>query len=188
MGFFFFFQAEDGIRDKLVTGVQPCALPIFVPGAAGLAIEARIRARANNLDKTERGDRSSWISIPAQVKGDCSQRAALRAEPERSVNLFTAIISGTSSEPKRISLWIHLGDRHAFGGSLLACFPYLKKRAPAGTSLPRPGGEVSQRILKASEIGIQKLQVVPQRAASNANPVLYDALENSSLFRASYES
>src|SRR2546425_9006543 len=32
---FFFFQAEDGIRDKLVTGVQTCALPIchWAPGA-----------------------------------------------------------------------------------------------------------------------------------------------------------
>src|SRR5205823_9300127 len=30
--FFFFFQAEDGIRDKLVTGVQTCALPIFLAG------------------------------------------------------------------------------------------------------------------------------------------------------------
>src|SRR5256886_4009941 len=29
--FFFFFQAEDGIRDLTVTGVQTCALPIFVP-------------------------------------------------------------------------------------------------------------------------------------------------------------
>src|SRR6266404_2768387 len=28
---FFFFQAEDGIRDKLVTGVQTCALPISLP-------------------------------------------------------------------------------------------------------------------------------------------------------------
>src|SRR6266403_3629757 len=26
---FFFFQAEDGIRDLYVTGVQTCALPIF---------------------------------------------------------------------------------------------------------------------------------------------------------------
>ena len=26
---FFFFQAEDGIRDTSVTGVQTCALPIF---------------------------------------------------------------------------------------------------------------------------------------------------------------
>src|SRR2546423_3204572 len=31
IAFFFFFQAEDGIRDKLVTGVQTCALPISSP-------------------------------------------------------------------------------------------------------------------------------------------------------------
>src|SRR2546427_6413475 len=29
--FFFFFQAEDGIRDLTVTGVQTCALPILPP-------------------------------------------------------------------------------------------------------------------------------------------------------------
>src|SRR5260221_1744289 len=28
----FFFQAEDGIRDHCVTGVQTCALPILCPG------------------------------------------------------------------------------------------------------------------------------------------------------------
>src|SRR5207248_7480352 len=28
-GCFFFFQAEDGIRDRTVTGVQTCALPIW---------------------------------------------------------------------------------------------------------------------------------------------------------------
>src|SRR2546430_8334822 len=31
---FFFFQAEDGIRDLTVTGVQTCALPILAPSAA----------------------------------------------------------------------------------------------------------------------------------------------------------
>src|SRR5256885_10736365 len=30
MYFFFFFQAEDGIRDYKVTGVQTCALPILM--------------------------------------------------------------------------------------------------------------------------------------------------------------
>src|SRR2546428_12160471 len=30
MMFFFFFQAEDGIRDLIVTGVQTCALPISI--------------------------------------------------------------------------------------------------------------------------------------------------------------
>src|SRR5256885_7236578 len=39
--YFFFFQAEDGIRDYKVTGVQTCALPIFVEpdlGLRGLAV------------------------------------------------------------------------------------------------------------------------------------------------------
>src|SRR2546425_8389867 len=40
--FFFFFQAEDGIRDKLVTGVQTCALPIST-----LPEQARILALLN---------------------------------------------------------------------------------------------------------------------------------------------
>src|SRR2546422_8502960 len=38
--FFFFFQAEDGIRDVAVTGVQTCALPISqlpARGTAGIA-------------------------------------------------------------------------------------------------------------------------------------------------------
>src|SRR5436190_23947768 len=38
--FFFFFQAEDGIRDHCVTGVQTCALPI-----SRLAI-SNVRARS----------------------------------------------------------------------------------------------------------------------------------------------
>src|SRR3712207_6181287 len=38
-GLVFFLQAEDGIRDIGVTGVQTCALPIF----AGLAVGASTR-------------------------------------------------------------------------------------------------------------------------------------------------
>src|SRR2546426_9141645 len=34
MMFFFFFQAEDGIRDYKVTGVQTCALPIWLLAGA----------------------------------------------------------------------------------------------------------------------------------------------------------
>src|SRR5216684_8474755 len=32
---FFFFQAEDGIRDVAVTGVQTCALPILIGSPPG---------------------------------------------------------------------------------------------------------------------------------------------------------
>src|SRR5271166_1625485 len=35
----FFFQAEDGIRDGHVTGVQTCALPIFLEILIGLGID-----------------------------------------------------------------------------------------------------------------------------------------------------
>src|SRR5206468_4953612 len=45
---FFFFQAEDGIRDLIVTGVQTCALPISqlgplreanIPGSKSLSLK-----------------------------------------------------------------------------------------------------------------------------------------------------
>src|SRR2546430_3604186 len=48
--FCFFFQAEDGIRDLTVTGVQTCALPIYlfplkVRFVAILCLAARIHAQ-----------------------------------------------------------------------------------------------------------------------------------------------
>src|SRR5690606_40390071 len=45
-GFFliFFFQAEDGIRDFHVTGVQTCALPIFAGGSTLIAMLIAIPA------------------------------------------------------------------------------------------------------------------------------------------------
>src|SRR5437016_11199856 len=45
--FFFFFQAEDGIRDWSVTGVQTCALPISqerLPPARSLTVHELTRA------------------------------------------------------------------------------------------------------------------------------------------------
>src|SRR5256885_1437880 len=54
MFFFFFFQAEDGIRDYKVTGVQTCALPIWFrtkrlwqPWKCGFAPACRARKAGN---------------------------------------------------------------------------------------------------------------------------------------------
>src|SRR5207244_5140469 len=46
---FFFFQAEDGIRDDLVTGVQTCALPISACARTRIleAWSRRMLAKAN---------------------------------------------------------------------------------------------------------------------------------------------
>src|SRR5690554_1288245 len=46
---FFFFQAEDGIRDADVTGVQTCALPIWLRGL--LKLGAQNRAFPANPEK-----------------------------------------------------------------------------------------------------------------------------------------
>src|SRR5215467_12046688 len=53
---FFFFQAEDGIRDYKVTGVQTCALPIFPratpmlpPRTIGRCVPASCRHRAGPI-------------------------------------------------------------------------------------------------------------------------------------------
>src|SRR5256885_4671981 len=52
---FFFFQAEDGIRDYKVTGVQTCALPICLVGVHGRSA-ARLPQLAI-LAATQRGGR-----------------------------------------------------------------------------------------------------------------------------------
>src|SRR5256885_16330449 len=51
--FFFFFQAEDGIRDYKVTGVQTCALPISSP-----TTRATIAKSPSNLAQQIRGERA----------------------------------------------------------------------------------------------------------------------------------
>src|SRR5687767_16033902 len=59
---FFFFQAEDGIRDKLVTGVQTCALPISAcaaPAPDGTRSHDAPSGRAA-WDKSDCGSDSHW--------------------------------------------------------------------------------------------------------------------------------
>src|SRR5205809_7755601 len=58
--FVFFFQAEDGIRDVAVTGVQTCALPISgAPGGYWRQAEARALAalvRAHQVQNPARSE------------------------------------------------------------------------------------------------------------------------------------
>src|SRR5260370_32128132 len=51
---FFFFQAEDGIRDSSVTGVQTCALPIW----------AVFRRAGRRLEENHGcGPREGWLHV-----------------------------------------------------------------------------------------------------------------------------
>src|SRR5690606_40731132 len=62
----FFFQAEDGIRDFHVTGVQTCALPISeqlpeLPVAARLRAAAPIFHSPNNSAGVVLDDKRLWL-------------------------------------------------------------------------------------------------------------------------------
>src|SRR5690349_23623504 len=47
--FFFFFQAEDGIRDLYVTGVQTCALPISSARLTAMVVSSGLIAGTTSI-------------------------------------------------------------------------------------------------------------------------------------------
>src|SRR5205823_14229861 len=86
MGWPFFFQAEDGIRDKLVTGVQTCALPICREGgerrAAGRARPWCRRAAARQLGRRWPRERSEERSVGKECKSRSSQEESRKKGDE----------------------------------------------------------------------------------------------------------
>src|SRR2546426_10034605 len=64
--FFFFFQAEDGIRDYKVTGVQTCALPIFIKGfnSRGVVAVAGKNREITHEDVRRAIDAAKAVSLP----------------------------------------------------------------------------------------------------------------------------
>src|SRR5690625_7792230 len=70
---FFMFQAEDGIRDGHVTGVQTCALPISVGVAASDFRSSAIKQLLNEAKftaiKGNAGEMAFLVNIPWQSKG-----------------------------------------------------------------------------------------------------------------------
>src|SRR3712207_7372310 len=82
--FFFFFQAEDGIRDIGVTGVQTCALPIYrLPAGDDAERFDRLAlvgepAQAPLVIGDERLDRGGAVGAAAHGKGDSEVRSEER--------------------------------------------------------------------------------------------------------------
>src|SRR6266446_2427515 len=78
--FFFFFQAEDGIRVYKVTGVQTCALPIYRrPAVRGAHQELRPlrgdrrgqRRRSARVQARDRDDQHSAIGVELLRRTQC---------------------------------------------------------------------------------------------------------------------
>src|SRR5206468_9590545 len=75
----FFFQAEDGIRGLIVTGVQTCALPIFASRAAAGAVDqipSRTEASVNRPSTASGRSFGSVKALPVVVALDAPPNAA----------------------------------------------------------------------------------------------------------------
>src|SRR2546427_8776522 len=70
--FFFFFQAEDGIRDLTVTGVQTCALPISSGSRSG---KDRPRGRSGHTARSPEGPWAATNPAPGQGAGPAGRTA-----------------------------------------------------------------------------------------------------------------
>src|SRR5207249_7710223 len=66
---FFFFQAEDGIRDRNVTGVQTCALPISSTPIAEVLVGASVAATRQNAGRLSSVPEPGGVKLPAGT--DC---------------------------------------------------------------------------------------------------------------------
>src|SRR5207248_3534483 len=87
--FFFFFQAEDGIRDRTVTGVQTCALPIFGEELVNLFW----RRRQTNEVERDAADQRFFESFGGKVEA-----FFLEPREEKAVNR----IADERSEERRV--------------------------------------------------------------------------------------
>src|SRR5699024_11248860 len=98
----FFFQAEDGIRDRNVTGVQTCALPILAggvsityetteknPSSEDMAdtiykLQQRVEQYSTESQVYQEGDNRITVEIPGVKIGraSCRERVEIVDEEE----------------------------------------------------------------------------------------------------------
>src|SRR3712207_8137699 len=81
---FFFFQAEDGIRDIGVTGVQTCALPIYMKALVMLAIETSMRRGELLALRWEHVDLERRVAHLPRTKNGSSRDVPLSTRAVRS--------------------------------------------------------------------------------------------------------
>src|SRR5687767_15620705 len=84
--FFFFFQAEDGIRDKLVTGVQTCALPICRAATTPGSERSPTRVIGLRMPHDEGGSEDDMVGLRlGHVAGDVAHEQPVERSEERRV-------------------------------------------------------------------------------------------------------
>src|SRR2546426_7588862 len=91
ISFFFFFQAEDGIRDYKVTGVQTCALPICIAASA-----------AGSSSRCATGASRACAAIPRTRRAARSEEHT--SELQSPCNLVCRLLLEKKKKPQLTSL------------------------------------------------------------------------------------
>src|SRR5689334_25112862 len=95
---FFFFQAEDGIRDGTVTGVQTCALPIFAgrASAASTASQSHLNrpgtSKARLFELRLLGNLGRFRSEERRVGKECRSRWWADDENKKEIHVCGAMV------------------------------------------------------------------------------------------------
>src|SRR2546430_17218136 len=129
MIYVFFFQAEDGIRDLTVTGVQTCALPIST---------ARGAVRAYSMPPTRPATRRSTPAWTPWSAGSSSRDARDHSAPAGAARRATGRRAPAQDRPRPSALERHL-DRRRAGCPDSPPLPELHAERAGPRRLRRPG-------------------------------------------------
>src|SRR5687767_1761925 len=90
---FFFLQAEDGIRVKLVTGVQTCALPIFWTSLVVLTFTyTHLASRYGLPEFVEVRRNASWLAMSLAILLGVATVELLRTRVTKVVAMLVALL------------------------------------------------------------------------------------------------
>src|SRR2546422_2176068 len=130
VSFFFFFQAEDGIRDVAVTGVQTCALPISPDGLlTGELVRAALRPASPHVPR----------ATAVAVENTHNAAGGKVMSPE--------LMTGIAAVATQAGLGLHLDGARLWNAAAATGVPLARLAAGAGTvmvsfskGLGRPAG------------------------------------------------
>src|SRR5207244_6314928 len=99
----FFFQAEDGIRADLVTGVQTCALPISVASSSGPGSVFDLVTMAAALETGAVTTQTSFVNTGSIDVAGHSQNDSITRRDRKSVVEGKRVESGGRRSPDTTS-------------------------------------------------------------------------------------
>src|SRR2546430_9063417 len=89
---FFFFQAEDGIRDLTVTGVQTCALPISFGDALRCGVQSPRKSSSTSTRNPGSVDRTRSEEHTSELQSQSNLVCRLLLEKKKNTNHTSTLI------------------------------------------------------------------------------------------------